>query len=76
MGVSSILSLLAIVEKIIAQGAYTIGLMHIDLAIGLMSIHLGTQNKTSVRCFKCKEPAFSEVKAKSPMISVMKSWGF
>ena len=39
-----ILSLFAIAEEIEAQGAYTSGLMPIDLAIGLPPAHFGAQN--------------------------------
>ena len=53
-----ILSLFAIAEEIEAQGAYTSGLMPIDLAIGLPPAHFGTQNKAFVRYFKRKEPIY------------------
>lgn len=53
-----ILSLFAIAEKIEAQGAYTSGLMPIDLAIGLPPAHFGAQNKAFVRYFKRKEPIY------------------
>lgn len=42
-----ILSLFAIAEEIEAQGAYTSGLMPINLAIGLPPAHFGAQNKRS-----------------------------
>ena len=53
-----ILSLFAIAEEIEAQGAYTSGLMPIDLAIGLPPAHFGAQNKAFVRYFKRKEPIY------------------
>ena len=53
-----ILSLFAIAEEIEAQGAYTFGLMPIDLAIGLPPAHFGAQNKAFVRYFKRKEPIY------------------
>ena len=53
-----ILSLFAIAEEIEAQGAYTSGLMPIDLAIGLPPAHFGAQNKAFVRYFKRKEPVY------------------
>ena len=53
-----ILSLFAIAEEIEAQGAYTSGLMPIDLAIGLPPAHFGAQNKAFVRYFKRKEPTY------------------
>lgn len=53
-----ILSLFAIAEEIEAQGAYTSGLMPINLAIGLPPAHFGAQNKAFVRYFKRKEPIY------------------
>ena len=53
-----ILSLFAIAEEIEAQGAYTSGLMPIDLAIGLPPAHFGAQNKAFVRYFKRKDPIY------------------
>lgn len=70
-----ILSLFAIAEEIEAQGAYTSGLMPIDLAIGLPPAHFGAQKKAFVRYFKRKEPIYFSYRDKLYSILAVLSAG-